>query len=158
MVDHEVDGHAALVDGGHDALQRAVADVAGDKHAGDVCLQWEGRALQRPRPLLAGEVDAREHESVLVRLHEVSEPIGRGCRTDEDEEAADVHVLRFTAVVVPQIQTLEMVIAERLDDLGARVDLDVVRSLDAVDEVGAMLTDSASARQIIVTLAAYCAK
>ena len=49
------EGHCALADGGGDAFDRSVADVAGDEQAGLTRFEEQRRAFERPCGLpLAG--------------------------------------------------------------------------------------------------------
>ena len=85
---YEGDGHAALADGGGDALHRPKPDVAARKDAGDARLQQVGIAVERPAPR-AARVGAREYVAALVERDLRREPCRLRIRADEDNSPPD---------------------------------------------------------------------
>src|ERR1700694_3320165 len=68
---------------GRDALGRARANIADREHAGVARLERKGRVAGRA--CVVGEVQARQHEALVVQRNAAPEPGGVGIRTDEEE-------------------------------------------------------------------------
>src|SRR6476469_7185177 len=79
----QVDGHAALADGGGDPLHRVEPDVAGREHAGGARLERERRSFECPLGIdRLDHLRAGDHEPVGVAGDLGAEPVGAWGGTD----------------------------------------------------------------------------
>ena len=91
---HEGDRHAALADGGGDALDRAEPHVAAGEDAGHARLEQVRVAVERPAPAGA-HVRAGEHVAVVVERDLGREPRRLRVRADEDVQPARLEPRRL---------------------------------------------------------------
>ena len=131
---HEGDRHAALADGGGDALHGAEPDVAAGEDARDAGLEQVRVAIGSPRAG-GGHVGAGQHVAVVVERDLGREPRRLGIRADQDEEAAGREPGRLPGLGALDVDRLERGVAVRGHDLRAPQHLDVRPRRDLVDEV-----------------------
>src|SRR5579885_859981 len=85
----ELHGNSAFTDGGRDALDGLVANVAGAKHTGNIRLEQIRIARQRPSAwptVLLLQIGAGENEPILIALHDAGDPLRSRLGADEREE------------------------------------------------------------------------
>ncbi len=103
---HERDRHAALADGGRDALHRAGANVAAREDARDARLQEVRVAVELPA-LFGRQIRAREDEAAVVERDLGRQPRRLGIGPDEDEEPARLESRRLPRRAVADLDRLE---------------------------------------------------
>ena len=131
---HEGDRHAALADGGGDALHGAEPYVAAGEDPRDAGLEQVGIAVALP-PTGGGHVGAGQHVAVVVERDLGREPRRLGVRADQDEEAAGREPGRLPGLGAPDVDRLERRVAVCGHDLGPPQHLHVRARGDLVDEV-----------------------
>jgi hypothetical protein len=126
-------GHRALTDGARDALDRARPHVAGDEDARHGRLEQVRVAPQRPAGGL--RVGAGEDEPALVARDHPLQPVGARRRADEDEARVDrLEALRAVAAADAQRPHVP-VLALRGERDRAGADVDVRQLCELLDQV-----------------------
>ncbi len=130
----EGDGHAAFAYARGDALDGAVADVAGAENAGQVGFEGEGFAVQGP----GGEITAGADVALGVALKRGRKPGGLSGGADHEEEC--VGIAGYGSLFAVRTarcgdDLLKVVFTVDADDLGPGLDADVGFVGDLVDEV-----------------------
>src|SRR6266540_2677269 len=146
MLMNESDDRRSFTDRTAHALHRARAHVADGEHAANARLERSGRVF-------CGGIGCRlagEHEAMRVE-HDATtfEPRRFGVRTDEDEYVTYRPLfLGIGAFVAPRnrSETVRQV-AVKLRELRTRMDLDVRRSVDAIDQIARHARRKAGAPQ-----------
>ena len=130
----ERDRHAALSDGGGDALHRAEADVAAGEDAWDARLEQERIALELP-PVGDAEIRAREHIAAGIERDLLRKPAGLGVGADEDVEPAGLVAARLARLRVADVDRLERQLAVGGHDLGPERRANIRPRRHLVDEI-----------------------
>ena len=131
-------GDRPFADAGGDALDGAVADVAGDEDAGDARFQQVGRAVEVPAlraSAVAGEVQPAMTKPCSSRSTRPASQLVCGIAPIMMNSDAAGSVSVSPETIWSDGDPLQPLAADRFGEAGVGADLDVLRLGDAVDEV-----------------------
>src|SRR5437762_13255419 len=135
---NEADRHGALAYRRCAAFDRSAPNVSRGEHARKAGLQEKRRPALCAPEVAAHRIErnggAGHDETLLVKLHAATQPLGVGIGPDEEEQRRCLDP-RLDAGIVAEADGLEMTVSFQRGHRGAAVNLHVVDLLDAIHEV-----------------------